>query len=193
MAKINLLPWRVTYREEKKKEFIGIMCVVALLGALVALLWVLNVQSSIEHQNARNKIYQDEITELEEKVKEISKLKERREELLSLMKLIRDLEGTRSVVVHHFHELVLAVPDGVFLTQIEREGDILTIEGFAESNNRVSSFMRNLDASEWYDSPNLSSVDAAPEEGEQANSFLMSVKTIVSKAQVALQAEQEGQ
>lgn len=193
MAKINLLPWRVTYREEKKKEFIGIMFAVAIFALLLAFLWVLNIQGAIEYQGTRNTILKAEITALDKKVKEINELKEQREELLVLMKLIRDLEGTRAVVVHHFDDLVKAVPDGVFLTKVERVENVMTIEGYAESNNRVSSFMRNLDSSEWYDQPNLSSVDAAPEEGEQANKFLMSVNTIVSKAQAALQEQQEGQ
>lgn len=193
MAKINLLPWRVTYREEKKKEFIGVMAAVAVFALLLAFLWVLNIQGAIEHQNSRNKVLKDEIVTLDKKVKEINALKERREELLVLMKLIRDLEGTRVVVVHHFDALVKAIPDGVFLTKVERVNNLMTIEGFAESNNRVSSFMRNLNDSEWYDKPNLTSVEAAPEEGEQANRFLMTVNTIVSKTQVALQEQQEGQ
>lgn len=191
MANINLLPWRVKYREEKKKEFIIVMAVVAAVAVVLAYLWISDVQGEVDNQRQRNQMLQDEIQELDKKVSEIAELQQRREDLLSLMELIRNLEGTRSVVVHHFDELVRAVPDGVYLTSVTREGDLMRITGFAESNNRVSSFMRNLDASEWYDAPNLSSVDAAPQEGEQANQFQMRVRTIVSKAQVELQKQEE--
>lgn len=191
MAKINLLPWRVKYREEKKKEFIMIMAAVAVVSAIIAYLWIAQANGNVDYQRQRNQMLQAEITELDKKVAEIAELQKRREELLSLMELIRNLEGTRSVIVHHFDELVRAVPDGVYLTSVSRENDIMSIRGFAESNNRVSSFMRNLDASEWYDAPNLSSVEAAPEEGEQANAFQMQVKTIVSKAQIELQKQEE--
>ncbi len=193
MAKINLLPWRVKYREEKKKEFIGVMAGVAIVAVGIAFLWVSHMNSKVDYQQQRNQMLQQEIAELDKQVAEISALQEQREELLSLMELIRNLEGTRSVIVHHFDELVRALPDGVYLTSVSRENDTMSISGFAESNNRVSSFMRNLDASEWYDAPNLSSVEAAPEEGEQANAFQMRVKTVVSKAQIELQKEQEGQ
>ncbi|MDO3381033.1 PilN domain-containing protein [Gilvimarinus algae] len=190
MATINLLPWRVQYREEKKKEFIAIMVGVAVLALLVAYVWVANANGRVDHQRQRNDILQQEITELDKKVAEIKDLQQKREELLELMGLIRNLEGTRSVIVHHFDDLVRAIPDGVFLTSLGRTGDIMSIEGYAESNNRVSSFMRNLDASPWYSSPNLSSVEVAPEQGGQANAFQMTVKTVVAKE---LMLQQEGE
>src|SRR5690606_29766502 len=136
--------WRVKYREEKKKEFIIIMGVVAAAAAIVAYLWIAQANGNVSYQQQRNQMLQAEIAELDKKVAEIAELQQRREELLSLMELIRNLEGTRSVIVHHFDELVRAIPDGVYLTSVSRENDIMKISGFAESNNRVSSFMRNL-------------------------------------------------
>lgn len=193
MANINLLPWRVKEREKKKKDFIAIMFGVAIVTAVIAYLWIANANGKVDHQRQRNQMLKTEIATLESKVSELNDLQQRRQDLLALMKLIRDLEGTRSVIVHHFDELVRALPDGVYLTMVSREGELMSIEGFAESNNRVSSFMRNLDASEWYSEPNLASVDAAPQQGGQANAFSMTVKTIVSKAQQALQEQQEEQ
>lgn len=190
MATINLLPWRDKYREEKKKEFFVIMGGVAIVAVVIAFIWISHANGKVEHQRQRNQLLQSEITLLDKQVKEIEELQSRREELLELMRLIRDLEGTRSVIVHHFDELVRALPDGVFLTKLSRQGDVVSISGIAESNNRVSSFMRNLSASEWYDDPNLSTVEAAPEEGGQANSFEMTVKAIVSE-ELRKAAEQE--
>lgn len=191
MANINLLPWRVNEREQKKKEFITVLVGVTVFAFFLAYLWVSNAQGKVDHQRQRNEMLKTEIATLEDRVAELKDLQQQREDLLALMKLIRDLEGTRSVIVHHFDELVRALPDGVYLTSVKREGELMSIIGYAESNNRVSSLMRNLDSSEWYTEPNLASVDAAPEKGEQANAFSMTVKTIVSKAQKALQEQQE--
>lgn len=177
MARINLLPWREAYRQEKKKEFIGILVGVLILAGLLAYLWVSGIQSSISDQQARNRMLQTEISALDAAVAEIQQLRQKREELLARMRVIQDLEGTRPVIVRYFDEMVRAVPDGVYLNRVQRQGEVIMLEGIAESNNRVSSFMRNLDESDWFASPNLSSVTAAPEQGEQANAFRMSVRT----------------
>lgn len=177
MARINLLPWREVYRQEKKKEFFGILVVVLLISAVASWLWISHVDSAIADQNARNRILNTEIAALDKKVEQIRALRERREQLLARMRVIQDLEGTRPVIVRYFDELVRSVPDGVFLNRVARQGAVINLQGIAESNNRVSSFMRNLDQSDWFASPNLSSVTAAPAYGEQANSFVMSVRT----------------
>ena len=177
MAKINLLPWRQVYREEKKREFLGIIFGVGLVAAFGAYLWVSSVQAAIENQNARNQMLNLEITKLDAQVKEISEIKKVRDDLLARIKVITDLEGTRPVIVRYFDELARAIPDGVWITAVDRKENILTIDGVAESYNRVASFMRNLEASDWYASPNLSSVQAAPDQGEDASTFKMTVET----------------
>ena len=177
MAKINLLPWRQVYREEKKREFLGIIFGVGLVAALGAYLWVSSVESAIENQNARNQLLNQEIAKLDAQVKEISEIKKVRDDLLARIKVITDLEGTRPVIVRYFDELARAIPDGVWITSVDRKGNVMTIEGVAESYNRVASFMRNLESSDWYASPNLSSVQAAPAEGEDASTFKMTVET----------------
>lgn len=177
MAKINLLPWRQAYREEKKREFIGIIVAVVIVALLGAYSWIASVESAIENQNARNQLLNQEIAKLDAQVKEISEIKKVRDDLLARIKVITDLEGTRPVIVRYFDEMVRAIPDGVWLTSIDRKGDVVTIEGVAESYNRIASFLRNLDASEWYTSHKLLSVDAAPNEGEDASVFKMTVQT----------------
>lgn len=177
MAKINLLPWRQAYREEKKREFLGIFFGVGLVAAFGAYLWVSSVQTSIENQNARNQMLTLEISKLDAQVKEISEIKKVRDDLLARIKVITDLEGTRPVIVRYFDELARSIPDGVWVSSVDRKGNLVTIEGTAESYNRVASFMRNLEASDWYASPNLSSVQAAPGEGEDASTFKMTVES----------------
>jgi type IV pilus assembly protein PilN len=95
MAKINLLPWREAYRQEKKREFLGIVGGIGLAAAFCAYLWVSSVQSAIENQNARNQMLNQEIAKLDAQVKEISEIKKVRDDLLARIKVITDLEGTR--------------------------------------------------------------------------------------------------
>lgn len=177
MAKINLLPWRQAYREEKKREFVGIIVGVLAVAVFGAYLWVSSVQSAIENQNARNQLLTQEIAKLDSQVKEISEIKKVRDDLLARIKVITDLEGTRPVIVRYFDELARAIPDGVWVSLVERKGNVVTMEGIAESYNRIASFLRNLEASDWYASHNLISVDAAPDEGEDASVFKMTVET----------------
>jgi type IV pilus assembly protein PilN len=177
MAKINLLPWREAYRKEKKEQFLAVLGGVLALSALLAYAWVMGVESAIENQNARNKLLETEIAVLEKQVQEISELKKIRDDLLARIKIIQDLQGTRPLIVRYFDDFARAIPDGVFITMLARVGETLNIEGIAESYNRVASLMRNLEDSEWFASAKLTSVTAAPQEGEQANAFKMSILT----------------
>jgi len=179
MAQINLLPWREEHRRDKKKEFLTQLGGVCLLTACIGYLWVQSADSAIASQNARNSMLQSEISLLEKQVVEIKDLKKARRELLDRMKVIQDLEGKRSIIVHYFDEFARAVPDGVFITSIAKAGDQFSIEGVSESNNRVSTFMRQLDESAWFAEPNLKSVVASPEDGEQASVFKMQLQSVL--------------
>lgn len=192
MAKINLLPWREAYRKEKKDQFVAILIGVFIVSALLAYAWISSVEAAIDNQNSRNRLLETEIAALEKQVQEIAELKKVRDDLLTRIKVIQDLEGTRPVIVRYFDDLVRSVPDGVHLSSVVRTGDTISIEGIAESTNRVSSFMRNLDQSDWFASPNLTSVTAAPEQGEQANSFKMTVRTSAPQEQTDAAANAEG-
>ncbi|MGM8226073.1 PilN domain-containing protein [Cellvibrio sp. ARAG 10.3] len=192
MAKINLLPWREAYRKEKKDQFIAVLIGVFIVSALLAYAWISSVEAAIDNQNSRNRLLETEIAALEKQVQEIAELKKVRDDLLTRIKVIQDLEGTRPVIVRYFDDLVRSVPDGVHLNSVVRTGDTISIEGIAESTNRVSSFMRNLDQSDWFASPNLTSVTAAPQQGEQANSFKMTVRTSAPQEQTDAAANAEG-
>jgi type IV pilus assembly protein PilN len=175
MARINLLPWREERRQELKKEFLVVLGGTALL-AVVLLLVTNRVYSSwIDNQGNRNAYLQRNIDELSRQVAEIKELEAKRRQLLDRMKVIQDLQGTRPLVVHVFDDLVRTLPDGVFYQGLSRGEKKIEISGVAESNNRVSSLMRQLDKSEWFENPNLTSVQAATEFGEQASAFKMAV------------------
>ncbi len=179
MPNINLLPWREERRKTLKQEFFALLGVVS-LGALlcVGLAWLL-MNLSIDNQRDRNVFLQKHIADLELQVKEIKELKARRAELLERMKIIQNLQGNRPIITRVFSELVTSLPDGVYFTNLALKGKQLSIEGTAESNNRVSSLMRKLDQSEWFEDPNLTQVKANPGYGEQASDFTMSVKLVL--------------
>ncbi|AMX01356.1 PilN domain-containing protein [Microbulbifer thermotolerans] len=175
MAKINLLPWRQEYRAQKQKEFQQVAVLVVMAAGFSLFLWMKTVDGQIANQNERNQILQTEINTLNKQVREIKELKKRRQELIDRMRVIQELQGNRPLAVRYFDEMVRAAPEGLWLTSLARKGNAVQIAGVAESNNRVSSFMRNLDQSDWYENPNLTGVTARPEFGEQASAFQMTV------------------
>ena len=179
MPNINLLPWREERRKELKQEFFAVSGAVVVAGVVaVGLAWLM-MNLSIDNQRDRNAYLQKHIADLEMQVKEIKQLKQRRAELLERMKIIQNLQGNRPVITRVFSELVTSLPDGVYFTKLGLKGKQLSIIGTAESNNRVSSLMRKLDKSEWFQNPNLTQVKANPGFGEQASDFTMSVKLVL--------------
>lgn len=181
MANINLLPWRDEFRARRKQEFLTILMAVLMASVLVAYLWVSAAQVDIDDQSRRNSMVQEELDILNEKVTEIKELKKRRSELLDRMRVIQELQGLRPVIVRAFDEFVRMVPDGIYIEEVTKKGDQMSLTGITESANRVSAFMRNLEASEWFQSPNLNTVTAKPELGEQAAGFSMTVNAAIPK------------
>ncbi|MCP8467448.1 type 4a pilus biogenesis protein PilN [Pseudomonas sp. ZM23] len=177
MARINLLPWREQLREERKQRFLVTLGCVLLASAGVIFLGDQYFNSAIERQNARNDFLRKEIAVLDARIKEISELKTRRQQLLERMKIIQDLQGNRPIIGRVFDQLVRTLPDGVYFTGLKMTGKSIAIAGAAESNNRVSNLMRNLDASEWLTSPNLTEVKAVTQGAlDQANVFQLTVQ-----------------
>lgn len=175
MTKINLLPWREERRQELKQQFFVILFGVLLIGAGSVYLVEMNVQSQIEYQNQRNQFIVGETKKLEQQIKEIEELKKKRESLIERMKVIQDLQGNRPAIVKVFDEMVRTVPDGLYFKRVKSTGDVISMSGFAESNNRVSNLMRNLDASELFEAPNLSKVQAASKDAA-VNEFDLTVR-----------------
>jgi type IV pilus assembly protein PilN len=175
MAQINLLPWREDRRKESKKAFLSTSALVLALAAGCILMADRIVSSQIDNQNARNQYLEGNIKELDKQVAEIVELQTRRNQLLDRMKVIQELQGNRPIIVRVLDQLVRTVPDGVFYTNLTTKGKQISISGIAESNNRVSSLMRRLEASDWLANPNLDVVKAAPKFGDQANNFDLTV------------------
>lgn len=177
MARINLLPWREQLREERKQRFLVTLGGTLLVAGGLVFVGGQYLDRAIEQQNARNDFVRKEIAVLDARIKEISELKQKRQQLLERMKIIQDLQGNRPVIGRIFDQLVRTLPDGVYFSSLKRTDKAIAISGAAESNNRVSSLMRNLESSDWLASPNLTQVKAVTAGAvDQANVFELTVQ-----------------
>ena len=155
MAHINLLPWREELRKQKQKEFISTSTISAVLAGVLVLVAHLYVNGKIEYQKQRNNYIQTEIDILNKRIGRIQELESMKQGLLARMNVIQDLQSSRPESVHMMDELVRSLPDGVFLNLFKQRNKNLTMEGIAQSNARVSDYMRNIDTSEWFSDPHL--------------------------------------
>jgi type IV pilus assembly protein PilN len=179
MAKINLLPWRAERRKQRQKEFLLLIGMSAAFAVLIAFGAVQYFDALITNQNARNALLQTEIAALESKIKEIEGLERQRDALLARKQVIEQLQGNRSQMVHLFDELVRTIPEGVRLNSIKQTGELLTMEGVAQSNARVSSYMRNLERSAWMTKPDLGTIEAKG--GDKAMPYQFMLRVTLSK------------
>lgn len=166
MAKINLLPWREELRKQRLQEFAIILGMVLVAAIFAAFLWKLSVDNAVEDQLRRNTFIEQQISLMEENIKEIDELQRRRDGLIERMNVIQSLQGNRPVIVHVFDQLVSTLPDGVYYTAVTQKGTRFEISGIAESNNRVSNLMRSLDSSPWLKNPQLAKVVARDDQFE---------------------------
>lgn len=177
MARINLLPWRDELRKQRQREFAVAAAGSAVLAGLVVFYVHLHINGLIDHQKDRNQFLEERIEVVEKKIQEIRDLERRKEQLLARMRIIERLQGNRSAIVHLFDELVDAIPDGMFLVSLTQKGNDLTVQGRAESNARVSAFMRNLDGSPWFTDPSLEVIQRAGRGGDAGGrDFTLNVK-----------------
>jgi type IV pilus assembly protein PilN len=178
MARINLLPWRETERKRRQREF-GLVLVGGLFVALAASLFMhLHVEGMIDHQNRRNGYIQGEIAKLDRKIKEIKELEKTKANLIARMNIIQRLQESRPEIVHLFDELVSTLPDGVFLTKVTQSGHNVDLLGRAQSNARVSAYMRNIDRSNWMGGANLKVIEQGGKNDGKLSAFQLKAKQI---------------
>ena len=160
MAKINLLPWREEQRKELKQEFFTIAGAFVVLTICVwGAIHFINTQR-IDYQLSRNTILDGEIVKLDKKIEEIEALEKEKQRLKARIEAIEQLQGNRPLIVRLFDEMVTSLPEGVSLVSVTQKGKAVTINGVAQSNARVSSFMRKLEESEWLGDPQLDVIEA---------------------------------
>lgn len=173
MIRINLLPHREEARKAKKQQFVALAVGMLALGALVVFLGYTIINGYISHQNEANEFLKREIAVLDKQIAEIKRLKEQTQALLARKQIIEDLQRDRGETVYLLTELVRQVPDGVYLKSLKQDGAKVNITGYAQSNARVSALMRNLEASPWFERPQLIEVKAVVLNGRRSNEFAM--------------------
>ena len=185
MPRINLLPWREVERARLRQEFMLAMVAAVLIGVLGALVirWQYGVM--IAQQNARNQYLTDQVKQLDGQISQINDLEEKKSALHSRIKVIEQLQQSRPEVVHIFDQLVRLLPEGVYLTEVTQTDRRIQIKGIAESSSRVSTFMRNIDTSEWLKDPSLEIIEAKGT-AEAGSSFTLYAN------QIALETQGEG-
>lgn len=165
MTKINLLPWRETYRKQKQNEFYAILLGGIMFAGGLVFAGSQFMQSKIDFQESRNNYLNSEIQALQRELQEIKELETTKNNLLARMEIIQTLQSQRPQLVHIFHELANRLPDGIYLTSMEEKSGSMILEGRAESNARVSALMRKLDQSDWFAQPVLDIIEADQQQG----------------------------
>lgn len=155
MAHINLLPWREERRVKLQKRFIGSMVLASIVTVLILLLIWYGYLDAISRQEARNQRLNTEIKQLDKKIKEIRHLEKLKAQLVARMDVVERLQASRSSAVNFFNELARTLPEGVYLSSVSVAKNRLTIVGEAQSNARVSAYMRALESSPWFTQPEL--------------------------------------
>ena len=176
MAKINLLPWRAERRKQREREFYMMLGSAVVAAVLAVLLWVWWMDARIDNQDNRNAYLKTEIKQLDGKLEKIKDLEKTKSKLLARKQIIEQLQASRTQMVHLFDELVKTIPDGVRLTSLKQAGDTLTLEGQAQSNASVASYMRNLDASPYLTHSDLKKTEAKGNDKRNRFEFGLDVK-----------------
>jgi type IV pilus assembly protein PilN len=178
MPRINLLPWREGQRKERKFAFLVALGVAAIAAGVSSFAAYLLYASMIESQERRNQLLRVEIKTLDKQIEEINNLESEKQKFIARMGIIEKLQRSRPEIVHVFDEIVRALPEGVYLTGVHQTERRLKFEGVAQSSTRVSSFMRNIDASQWLRNPELEVVQTS--KGGSGSSFTMTAEQVTA-------------
>lgn len=170
-TRINLLPHREERRKRARQHFMAMGVLTAILGLVIVGAVHLYFAEIISTQNERNKFLKDEITKLDKQIAEIRKLRDEITALLERKKIIETLQTDRAQTVHLLDELVRQMPEGVYLKAVTQKGLNVKLEGYAQSNARVSTLMRNIEASPWLESPGLVEIKASVVDKKQLAQF----------------------
>jgi type IV pilus assembly protein PilN len=187
MSLINLLPHREERRKRARQHFFVVAGGTAVIGILVVGLMHTFYATKIDVQDGRNRFLKNEIVKLDKDIAEIKKLRDEIQALLARKQVIETLQADRAQTVHLLDELVRQTPDGVYLKSVTQKGLRVNLLGFAQSNARVSTLMRNIESSPWLEKPELVEVKAANVEKRRVSEFNMnlSLKRVAGKDDAA--------
>jgi len=181
MARINLLNWREERRKKIEHNFFVMLGVAVVIGAGIVLAVHMQLNAMIDQQNSRNSYLKSEIKKVEKAIAEIKLLEKKKADLLSRMNVIQQLQGNRSDSVHLLDEIVKVLPEGSHLSKLVQKNNVLTFDGIAQSNARVSAYMRNIERTEWLSEPKLKVIQTRNRGGADSDSDGYSQFTLTSK------------
>jgi type IV pilus assembly protein PilN len=185
MIRVNLLPHREMRRRRQQKQFFITLGVVVALGATVWLMVHTSLAGAFENQVARNAYLTEEIAKLDKEIEDIKRLKDMTAALLSRKKVVETLQSNRADAVHLLDELPRQLPEGIYLSAVKQAGNRVTLYGFTQSQARVSTLMRNLEASPYLENANLIEIKAVQRPGSRVNEFTLNVDVASSKEATA--------
>jgi len=175
MIRINLLPHRELARAARRRQFNILLGITVAAGVAIVIVGHTVIASRQAAQDARNAYLEQEIAKLDAQIGEIKKIREQTQALLARKQVVETLQSNRTEVVHLFDQMIRVLPDGLYLKSFKQVGDTITITGYTQSSARVSTLMRNLEASPWFDSARLVEIKAVNVNNLRANEFVLSV------------------
>ena len=173
MIRINLLPHREEKRKARRQQFYGLLGMITVLALLIVFLVLTIISGYIAAQESKNDLLKKEIAVLDQQIEQIKRLKEQTQALLSRKQIIESLQRDREEAVRLLSEMVKQMPEGVYLLSIKQDGGKLSLTGYAQSNARVSTLMRNIEASPWLENPQLVEITAVTVDKRRLNQFSM--------------------
>lgn len=179
--RINLLPHREQRRAMQQKTLVAMAVAAALAGLLVVGIGHVVIAGMQDTQAKRNAFLTQEIARLDARIKEIAELKEKTNSLLARKQVVESLQVNRAQMVHLFDEMARRMPDGLYLKSFKQAGEKLTFQGYAQSSARVSTLMRNIEASEWMAAPTLIEVHAATLNKLRVHEFILEARQVAPK------------
>jgi type IV pilus assembly protein PilN len=182
-VRINLLPHRELKRRRQRDAFLVILTITVAIGSSLVFAVYGVIGGHIERQVDRNKYLDSEIAKLDKEIEEIQKLREQTQAMLARKKVVETLQGNRSEAVNLLDQLVRQLPEGVHLRSVRQTGGTVSLAGYAQSNARVSSLLRNLEASPWLQEPSLVEIRAATTGNARLNEFTVNVKLTRTSAE----------
>ena len=188
MILINLLPHREARRQERKRAFFSALGLAAIVGVGICILWFGVLQQLTSAQERRNRFLSDEIKKLEEQIKDVATLKAEIEALKARQKAVEDLQTDRNVPVYLLDELVRQTPDGIYLTSVKQNVNVVTVSGLSQTNERVSEMLRNTAYnSTWLERPELIEIRAVTvgKDRDAKRLFDFSMRVSIKRPQAA--------
>ena len=185
MIRINLLPHREEKRKAKRQQFYGLLGLVSVLAGVIVFLVITVIDGYISAQDAKNDFLKKEIVALDKQIDQIKRLKEQTQALLARKQIIEALQRDRAEAVLLLSELVKQMPEGVYIRSMKQTGARIALIGYAQSNARVSTLMRNIEASPWLENPQLVEIKAVTVDKRRLSEFSLNAAVKRSSNQEA--------